>query len=321
MYNLCMFEDMEVITADGISYSVPLFYITNLVYRGLSFTFCKSLNDVNNDVHLPTIRENERVRTVKKAADSKGHRRFNIVEKFDNKQIKASVDFSGPDKPYMPHLSDVIKYPIPGDSNKLFEAEKIEDFEHFYINFEWVSIYLALQVWLKPLRNPLKPTTYLKPRERFLNTTVQVPDSNDILSMWFDQINSLIEKGDDKKITNLFIRTYMEGVFRYRTSSVGIEIFVTEDGNGKKQLAHLYKSNSLLSLAWIEIMWAIDNNIYAQFCDICGGMFHLKPPYERSAYTCCDGCAKQQRILRMGGVEAVRKYNREAQRRSRNRKF
>lgn len=65
-------------------------------------------------------------------------------------------------------------------------------------------------------------------------------------------------------------------------------------------------------------MWAIQNDVYAQFCDECGRIFRLNPLYDRAVYICSPECAKQHRIKRMGRVEAMREYNRKAQRRSRS---
>ncbi|MDK2882340.1 MAG: hypothetical protein PWP58_676, partial [Bacillota bacterium] len=82
-------------------------------------------------------------------------------------------------------------------------------------------------------------------------------------------------------------------------------------------LGYWYEAPGLLHLAWLEVAWALMNDQYAHKCDVCGGVFALDRPYTRPAYICSKECAKAWRVQKAGGLDALRAYNREAQRRHR----
>jgi hypothetical protein len=102
----------------------------------------------------------------------------------------------------------------------------------------------------------------------------------------------------------------MEATFHHRTRSVSSEVITTADGRGKPKRNTLYHSDSFLALAWIEILWALDHDIYARICQNCGKVFRLGGPYTRKAYLCSAACRRERRIENRGGLEELREYNR-----------
>ena len=139
-----------------------------------------------------------------------------------------------------------------------------------------------------------------------------------------------------ENVCYLLFKGYQEEVFRYRTGQTGAEILLIEEkidpdyrtskanklnslksllkkSATDKVLAYLYSSPNILSLAWVEIMWAIMNGVYAHTCDICGGVFRLEGRYHREAYICPNrDCQLTRRVEKMGGVEKLKEYNRNA---------
>lgn len=150
-----------------------------------------------------------------------------------------------------------------------------------------------------PVKAPRRPAKAEDVLSSFLaNALAPVTSQNDMI--WLDGL-------------------YTQELFNARTQQVGVAFprFVLI---GKRVTsAYSYSAVGLLPLAWAEIMWAISSGTYAHTCDICGGVFALSPPYRRAAYTCSPECARKQKINRMGGIEAARAYNRQAQKKYRER--
>ncbi|NPV89904.1 MAG: hypothetical protein HPY50_03900 [Firmicutes bacterium] len=213
---------------------------------------------------------------------------------------------------------------------------------------------ICMREYITNILMPHKRTKreYFLPNDYFLSSTIQLPNE-DPLSSWFKLLikshNSNIEIDNtpfsQKYINNFFIegniqrklyemtggyidfdkwlellyRDYFEEVFRYRTGLVGSETQVISK-DGKNNITRNYYSDDLQSLAWVEIMWAIEKGVYAHICDSCNGVFALTRPYKRDIYNCPDICRKKRRTQRMGGEEKLREYNRDAQKKSRARR-
>ncbi len=204
----------------------------------------------------------------------------------------------------------------------------------------------AIIDWLIPKKESDKSKVYLKPKEMFIRNTFQT-DNGGINNSWLQQIlnHHDLESYPHEEIIKLINKVgnvpfvfhhergkvltpdqwqiillsgYREFVFRHRTRQVGTEIFAKPQKEGEQEdLYYLYCSDSLLPLAWIELMWAVEHNTYAHICQICDGVFEITKPYRREVYTCPGDCTKQQVTQRMGGEEKKKEYFREAKRKSR----
>jgi len=244
----------------------------------------------------------------------------------------------------------------------LFGTQIERNLNAFWLYIEYLCLVKAINEWLIPERKHEYSRTFLKPRDRFLKSSYQIPGIN-IYNSWvnklintrtpeliehfsieyvFEELTKNSERLSfmlycDNGVENqlelwceLLLRQYLEEVFRYRTSQVGTELLIMweqkEQKKGKykksgknKVVTHLYKTKSFLSLAWIEILWAIDQGKYAYICEICGDFFNIEKPYTRKAYLCSDTCKKEKKIKNRGGIEAARQYFTEKKRESRKR--
>lgn len=310
MYQLWFINNREeLILPSGESFSTRIFGLMHALFKSHAEIYGPSFLC---ELEKPDIPEISHLRTAA----------FHKSEIGQDNALQVFIP-STAEMPYKPELVELIsdKTYRPFSDEHFWEGERLgKDNEEFYWLCEWISIEQAVSHWLIPTRNPKRPNKYLLPKDRFISSSTQVPGITDSLEAWRRATQDMA-KADLDYLNELWQKSYLDGVFRYRTSSAGGELLVTEDDYGKKNLTYLYKSKSLFALAWIEIMWAIQNDIYAQFCDECGGIFQLTPPYERVAYTCSSKCAKQHRIKRMGGLEAMREYNRKAQIRSRGKRI
>ncbi len=216
---------------------------------------------------------------------------------------------------------------------KSLKKEARED-DRFWLWLEHGALRMAIASWLVAakkwgkLREQFRPDeSYLRPEERYLQHSLQDPDTG----LWLSSLKhfpSLFRIDEDtgsglwnnENRARLWSATYLEEVFRFRTRQVGTEVLVSGKGN-KKHLTHLYHADSLLPLVWVEILWAIQNDRYAQLCEECGAAFSLDRPYKRKAYICSRAeCRKARRIRQAGGVEKQRKAWRTAQRESREKR-
>ncbi len=215
------------------------------------------------------------------------------------------------DKPYVPESTRAfLPEPLWGELNICSE-------DAFWLVAESNALRFAVSNWLSPRKNTARPREYLSPKQLFIRTTTQPPGGSDpLLSFLVDtaKYHAVHAKYGAHATALLVWMMYLDELFRARTRQVGVELLVTEE-RGQPSLAHLYSSEGLIPLAWAEIMWAIDSGTHAHTCDICGGVFRLRRPFTRTAYTCSPQCARKRKIERMGGPEAFRAYNREAQRR------
>jgi len=222
----------------------------------------------------------------------------------DGIEFTITFDYRGADRPYqMPR--------------ELAGHRTIKPF--FHSDAELVNLQMAVANWLVPRTGELRPRTYLKPIQQFMATTVQIPDDPDVHKRLAAIQAEYGFEAVDSEFGPLWLQTYMEGTFHHRTNSVNVEVMLTTDRHGRRRPGKLYKSESFLALAWIEIMWAMEHDIYARICKTCGAVFRLNGPYSRKSYQCSPACRRQRRIERMGGPETLRVYNREHKRLSRER--
>lgn len=308
MYGLYIYEEAreryEVLVVNDVKLKVPMFYLCSVLFRALGQSFCNEIynqfkSNIEGFPHIKPISDGN----PDIAFGYPGH--LTLLTD-DEKKVVLSIDYNDIDRPYMLPFS-ILSGNTEHDSDPMM-----------YIMSEWFSFFFAVLLWLIPKRSSSKPGFYLTTKQRFINQTLQEADNPDLCSALYEVLSRKSTSiSGAEEIENLWTETYLDGTFRYRTSSVGSEMFISENYDGESILVHLYKSRSIYSLAWMEIMYAIENNIYAQFCDNCGNIFQLKPPYDRSVYICSEECAKEHRISRLGGPEKLREYNREAQRRSR----
>lgn len=75
-------------------------------------------------------------------------------------------------------------------------------------------------------------------------------------------------------------------------------------------LGRRHESDSLLTLAWAEVWYAIENKIRARCCPYCGQIFYLPPNNPRKANCLKPACKQKYEVDRHGGLEAYREWER-----------
>lgn len=243
------------------------------------------------------------------------------------------------DKAYMPSFMHQIWSYFWGDFDSYGDA--------FWYFMEVECYRQAIKDWLTPKKESDNARVYLKPREMFIKNSL--PKSNDnVENSWLqyildshslehypkDEISKLFDNFEDvpfalhhergniltpEQWQEILFLGYQEFVFRHRTSQAGTEMFVKTESNGEISISYSYNVNGLLPLVWVELMWAVDHDVYACGCQICDGIFEITRPYKRKAYSCPGECTKQQAINIRGGEERYKKYFRDAKRESRDR--
>lgn len=230
------------------------------------------------------------------------------------------------DQPYYPPMA-----------RRLIETAQGPWCEHsFWFLLEGLALRRAVTRWLTP-KPAERPGRYLTPAEAVLHderaaawpyrTTLRTAEvslsrrlckAKDELSGFLQNTLAPVLSRDEMSWLE---RCYTRELFNERTRQAGVA-FPTFVVMGKKLRltpTHSYHARGLFPLAWAEIMWAIDRGLYAHTCDVCGGVFALRPPYKRATYLCSPECERKRKIERMGGLEAFRTYNREAQKQYRER--
>ena len=353
MYSLVIHDDNERLTIDGQTVTVPLFYATSTAIEFLShldrpwksdpedgadlcaidwerpaFDLEEAQRALMSAEGLPASEAEVRSETVdgeqnrvleEQEPIKEGERKPILDERqpiqagilmgwkwraVDGIEFTITFDYQGADRPYQ----------MPPELARCRTAKPF-----FHSDAELVSLQTAVANWLVPRTGELRPRTYLKPIQQFEDTTVQIPDDPDVHRRLAAIQAEYGLAAVDREYPHLWLQTYMEGIFQHRTNSVGVEVMLTSDRHGRRQPGKRYISASFLALAWIEIMWAMEHDIYAQSCKTCGSVFRLTGPYSRPSYQCSPACRRQRRIERMGGPETLRTYNREHKRASRER--
>ena len=338
MYSLVIHDDNERLTIDGQTVTVPLFYAASTAIEFLShlehpwkpdpedgadlcaidwerpaFDLEEAQRALMSAEGLPAIETEVRSATVDREENRVLEEKEPIQEGIlmgwkwravDGIEFTITFDYQGADRPYQ----------MPPELARCRTAKPF-----FHSDAELVSLQTAVANWLVPRTGELRPRTYLKPIQQFADTTVQIPDDPDVHRRLAAIQAEYGFAAVDMEYPHLWLQTYMEGIFHHRTNSVGMEVMLTSGRYGRRQPSRRYKSASFLALAWIEIMWAMEHDIYAQSCQTCGSVFRLAGPYSRPSYQCSPACRRLRRIERMGGQETLRAYNREHKRASRER--
>lgn len=188
---------------------------------------------------------------------------------------------------------------------------------------EFLALSWAVNAWLKPNKTPSKTPRAVQ----FTDNTI--PDPQMLLLLK----NKWVKFFPAEKIA-LFplssLRQFVEECFDVRLSQVSLGICLEgqvnkdafteiDDAEDVKYVGVdvVYRADHLLHLAWVEILYALQNNIPANTCPICGMVFPLYKQHNK--IVCSPECRKvydkQRREKRFG-----REYFRQAQRRSRERK-
>lgn len=206
----------------------------------------------------------------------------------------------------------------------------------FWFSLEVMALENAFVQWLTPRK---QNNAYLKPSQRYIEPLSEdVLGGGDVLeliSAWHFFRMDLAEKPTERNAeAALFLENYARYAFWSREKEITATLSLNHDAVDLEKLPSICLKNSsrtstpeligyhyegpgLLSLAWLEVAWALMNDQYAHKCDVCGGVFALGRPYTRPAYICSKECAKAWRVQKAGGLDALRAYNREAQRRHR----
>jgi len=338
LYSLVIHDDDERLTIEGQTVTVPLFYATSTAIEFLShldrpwkadpedgadlcstdwerpaFDLEEAQRSLLSDEGYSESAEGLRSETVDGEENPILGEKEPIQEgilmgwkwrEVDGIEFTITYDYRGADRPYQ----------MPPELAGRRTAKPF-----FHSDAELVSLQTAIANWLVPRTGDLRPRTYQKPSQQFADTTVQIPDDPDVHKRLAAIHSEYGFEAVEREYPYLWLQTYMEGIFHHRTNSVGVEIMLTSDRHGRRQPSKRYKSESFLALAWIEIMWAMEHDIYARICTTCGSVFRLKGPYSRKSYQCSPACRQQRRIERMGGPDTLRAYNREHKRTSRAR--
>ncbi len=338
MYSLVIHEDSERLTIEGKTMTVPLFYAASTAIEFLShldrpwradsedgadlcsidwerpaFDLEAAQRTLLSEEGLPENEEGVRNEAVNRernpSLEGKEPSQDGILmgwkwREVDGIEFTITFDYQGADRPYQ----------MPRELGRCRTAKPF-----FHSDAELVSLQTAVANWLVPRTGDLRPRTYQKPSQQFVDTTVQIPDDPEVHKRLAAIQAEYGFETVDREYPHLWLQTYMEGIFHHRTNSVGVEIMLTSDRHGRRQPSKRYKSESFLALAWIEIMWAMEHDIYARICKTCGSVFRLNGPYSRKSYQCSPACRRQRRIERMGGPDTLRAYNREHKRTSRER--
>lgn len=97
--------------------------------------------------------------------------------------------------------------------------------------------------------------------------------------------------------------------FRQRVKQVVFEPNLEMGLPGRPVVSYTWRADSLLPLAWMELLWGVEYRVKAKLCVVCGRTFALgKQP---SKLTCSKECMQDWAIERRGGPEAYRAYVRE----------
>ncbi|MEQ8201598.1 MAG: hypothetical protein ABRQ24_09310, partial [Syntrophomonadaceae bacterium] len=296
LYSLAFYDDEERLTVEGKTVTVPLFYATSTAVDFLRhldqpwkidaedgaalctidkepgpFDWEEAKKDLLADGDRPESgagTESETLTGEAGAGLEPGPIQDGLLmgwkfRQVDGIEFTITFDYQGADEPYrMPP--------------KLARNRTAKPF--FHSDAELLSLYAAVNYWLVPRVGERRPRTYLKPSQQVLAGSVQIPDDPDIHKR-LAAIQAEYEfEAVDRQYHLLWLQTYMEGIFHHRTCSAGAEIMLISDGPHRKQVSALYKSESFLALAWVEILWAIRHGIYAQICENCGAVFRLGGP-------------------------------------------
>ncbi len=309
MYSLIIYEDHEILTVDEVSVTVPVFFAasTSLDFlRRLKKPWRSGMEEDDGQVWVdkdldfqnrllaqPVTGEQDKLSEDESPQDhiSQGW----SWPRIGDIELTITFDYDGADKPY--------KMPRELARNRTAKP-------FFHTDAELVSLRTAVDNWLVPRVGERRPHTYLKPSQQMLTDSVQIPDDPDIHKRLAAIQGEYGFETVDDQFRSLWLQTYMEGTFRHRTRSVSGEIIITTDGRSRKQQGKLYQSESFLALAWIEILWALEHDIYARICQNCGAVFRIGGPYTRKAYLCSPTCRQVHRTEKMGGPEKMREYNR-----------
>lgn len=205
----------------------------------------------------------------------------------------------------------------------------------FWFSLEVMALEAAVNAWLTPRR---QNKGYVKPAQQFIRSfrddVVVARQDLEALGACYLVATGLAEgTKEQREFTAVFLEEYARWALYKRSLEVSAILTLGGDVNIDKLdaicrennprvsssdlLGYWYEGPGLLHLAWIEVAWALMNDQYAHKCDVCGGVFALDRPYTRPAYICSKECAKAWRVQKAGGLDALRAYNREAQRRHR----
>jgi len=336
LYSLVIYDDRESLTVGEQTVTVPLFYA---VSSAISFLqrleqpwktdpedgaeLCVFESSLADSKPAATCRHQSEEHQLQREEDgnwaSTGSENSVVLEptptsgqilmgwvfgEADGANFTITIDYQGADQPYQ----------MPPEL-----ARNRTDQPFFHSDAELTSLLTAVENWLVPQAAEFRPHIFLRPIDRFKADSVQIPDDPDIHRRLAAIQAEYGFEAVDGEFYPLWLKTYREATFHYRTAAAGTQMMLTSDGRGHKQPGLLYRSESFLALAWIEILWALDHHVFAQQCKTCGSVFRLQGPYRRSSYQCSPTCRRLHRLERMGGREQQRAYNRERKRQSRAR--
>lgn len=222
----------------------------------------------------------------------------------------AGEDYS--DEMVKPYLPFIYSYNVWSEYYKDDKYGKIPAL--FYLA-EYMALLRAVNIWLVP---PSKDDQAKRsPMDRFAsddNYSISI-DFNDTL-----QHVLAVEKGQILSIPgavtedpNTFLNPqYTYDLFYNRTGQVSVGKRLV-DSEGEFIPIDLYSSANLISLAWIEILHALNHALYARTCANCGKVYYVQRPY--TAMTCSLRCYFRKYRAEYPGGEQAFKNRRAAERR------
>lgn len=171
----------------------------------------------------------------------------------------------------------------------------------------YLALLSAIHLWLIPAKTPNR----LKPSESYQARVSNpvVNKFNAIENKVYNAVNSyirqaikvLIDTRDDKlnwkdKLIpiNITPQNLADAFLRSKIRVTGQNVYPDSfDKSGIIEIGECYMAASLFDIAWIEIYYALKNDIFANFCKYCGQLF---PVYTQPSKICCGSkkCRQQR---------------------------
>lgn len=202
---------------------------------------------------------------------------------------------------------------------------------------EAIALTWAINRWLFPEKIPYRSRGFLKTEERLTadlamsDTSVELPpvaynlyklfSNTPETARWLRDLDSVgMSVSWDHPVR--FWREWTRINYMFRMGKTGGMRSLGWDKLKKTWTSdQTYSTDSLLPLVWAEIAYAIDKNMFAAQCAVCGAPFALKSPQARAVYLCPDKiCRKARREEIAGGAEKLRENDCTRQRVCRARK-
>lgn len=144
----------------------------------------------------------------------------------------------------------------------------------------------------------LKPDIEINPAfgERHTRTKVDIIERKAIPWVRFDVLN--------RRYKTVVSRLYL-GDDRKESTIRSVDTFAQKETSIQKVkeirnipfFCEIYSANNLFSLAWMELLWAVKNNVYASVCTNCGQLYPITNKQKDSFEYCLPQCKVGLRVM------------------------